>query len=162
MRFIQTILATFVLIGVITSCSPIKQIKRHKKAIDRIIKKHPHLTVSDTLVVVVRDTVTTDSIRVDTTFSIDADTIIIEKDRLIIRYIRTGDQVSITGEVKADTIYLTKIVEVPYEKVVIKKTLLETLLGWIPWWIWLLILAVLAYVGKTFIKGAVKKVLRLP
>lgn len=79
------------------SCSP-------SKRLSRLVKNHPELIKSDT--VLVSDTTIINAIRIDTTFKnvISIDTITIVKDKLIIKYFNRGDSIFIDGEVKTDTI----------------------------------------------------------
>ena len=134
------------------SCSP-------QKRLNRIVRKHPELVKTDTIVVrdTIRDTisVTTELVKLDTIFSLSEihDTITITKDNLTIRYYydTVHDKVYISGE--CDTIFL----EVPYEKIVEYKVPCESIVVEenIKWWYWLwLILATLGflYSAKELIK----------
>ena len=86
------------------SCSP-------QKRLNRIVRKHPELVKTDTIVVrdTIRDTIsiTTELVRLDTIFSLNEihDTITITKDNLTIRYYydTVHDKVYISGE--CDTIF---------------------------------------------------------
>jgi hypothetical protein len=79
---------------------------------------------------VVRDTIYTESVKYDTTFSERVDSIYIEKDRLRIIYKKKDSIITIEGECIQDTIYYTKTIEVPH---VIEKPFE------FKWWIYLLI-----------------------
>ena len=52
----------------------------------------------------IHDTIVIDSSHVDTVFNSITDTITIENDRLVIRYIKVKDSVYLSGTAKADTI----------------------------------------------------------
>lgn len=52
----------------------------------------------------IHDTVIVDSSHIDTVFNSITDTITIENDRLVIRYIKVKDSVYLSGTAKADTI----------------------------------------------------------
>lgn len=66
--------------------------------------------VKDTITtfVITHDTIYTKTIQADTTFDDSNDTVIVERDRLVIRYIHKNNKVYLQGECKGDTIYLTK------------------------------------------------------
>lgn len=134
------------LIALLFSCSP-------QKRLNRLIKKHPELVKTDTILVrdTIRDTinVTTDLTRVDTIFSFSQvfDTITITKDNLTVRYYHDTvyDKVYISGE--CDTIW----VEVPYEKIVEYKVPCDNVVVEenIQWWYWLLLLLLILIAGWT-------------
>lgn len=120
MRSIALILLCITLIG----CSEQKKLRRAERKIERLTIKYPQLLVKDTIVDTLQ--VVVPKVEVDTFFSANQDTVVINNDRLTIRYIKVGDTVLIQGECAADTIY--QRVEIPYEKVVVRKqTLLEQL-----------------------------------
>lgn len=76
-----------------------------KKAIEKFCK-------SDSVSVIVHDTIRTETITTDTVFSKSLDTVIIKDGKLSIRYIKVRDSIYINGECEGDTIYLTKEVKV--------------------------------------------------
>lgn len=76
-----------------------------KKAIEKFCK-------SDSVSIIVHDTIKTETITTDTVFSTMLDTVIIKEGKLSIRYIKVRDSVYINGECEGDTIYLTKEVKV--------------------------------------------------
>ena len=135
-----------ILIALLFSCSP-------QKRLNRLIKKHPELVKTDTIVVrdTIRDTVniTTNLTRVDTIFSFNQvfDTITITKDNLTVRYYHdtVHDKVYISGE--CDTIW----VEVPYERIVEYKVPCNTasVEENIKWWYWVLLLLLFLIAGWT-------------
>lgn len=97
------------------------------------------------LSVLIHDTITIDSSRVDTVFNSEIDTMVIENERVIVRYVRLNDgTISLAGTAKADTIYRTiyRNISVPttcpkqlewYEQLVRK------------WWFWVLIVLIILY-----------------
>jgi hypothetical protein len=89
---------------ILLSCSP-------KQRFDRLIKNHPYLLTTDTLVV--RDTIriTVPEVKVDTVVKVDQlyDTITIIKDQLKVKVWRVRDSVFING--KCDTVFIDKIIE---------------------------------------------------
>ena len=120
MRSIALILLCIALIG----CSEQKKLRRAERKIERLTIKYPQLLVKDTIVDTVQ--VVVPKVEVDTFFDANQDTVVINNDRLTIRYIKVGDTIRIMGECAADTIY--QRVEIPYEKVVVREqTLIEQL-----------------------------------
>lgn len=105
MRSLILFFSVFILIG----CSP-------QKKLARLIKKHPELVTTDTVI----DTIpiVVPGIKVDTTFKtvFSKDTTYIYKDKLVIKYFNDGKTTTIDAEVKTDTIY--KPVPVVVNKVV--------------------------------------------
>jgi hypothetical protein len=106
------------LLIVITSCATSK-----KKCIEKYC-------TNDTTTIVVRDTIYTESVKHDTTFSERIDSVFIQKDKLRIIYKKRDSIITIEGECLSDTIYYTKTIEVPH---VIEKPFE------FKWWIYLLI-----------------------
>ncbi len=106
------------LLIVITSCATSK-----KKCIEKYC-------TNDTTTIVVRDTIYTESVKHDTTFSERIDSVFIQKDKLRIIYKKRDSIITIEGECIQDTIYYTKTIEVPH---VIEKPFE------FKWWIYLLI-----------------------
>jgi hypothetical protein len=84
----------------LTSCGTIRK---------KIIEKH---CKSDSVTIVVHDTIKTESLRVDSVFYYDTDTITIVKDKLTIQYKKVRDSVYLSGSYEGDTIYITKEVKV--------------------------------------------------
>jgi hypothetical protein len=93
------------------SCSP-------KQRFNRLVKNHPWLLTTDTLIIkdTIRDTIriTIPEVRVDTVVKVDQlyDTVTITKDRLKVKVWRVNDKVYING--KCDTVFIEK----PYEKII--------------------------------------------
>jgi hypothetical protein len=139
------------LLFLIIACTP-------QRRFDRLVKKHPYLLTSDTLIVkdTIRDTIriTIPEVEIDTV--VDAyklyDTITLYKDRIKVKVWRVKDKVYISG--KCDTIYIEKPIErVVYRKIPIKiyektpwyKTLLNNVLG-------ILLILLLIYIAYRIIK----------
>jgi hypothetical protein len=76
-----------------------------RKAIEKFCK-------SDSVVVTIHDTIRTETLRVDTAFYYDVDTILLTNDRLSIRYIKVRDSIYLSGECLGDSIIITKEVKV--------------------------------------------------
>jgi hypothetical protein len=76
-----------------------------RKAIEKFCK-------SDSVTVTIHDTIRTETLRVDSVFSVNLDTILLTKDRLSIRYIKVRDSIYLSGECKGDTLYITKEIKV--------------------------------------------------
>lgn len=62
--------------------------------------------------VTIHDTIRTETIQADTTFADSNDTVILERDKMVIRYIHKDRKVYLYGECKGDTFYITKTVSV--------------------------------------------------
>lgn len=77
-----------------------------KKAIEKFCKQ-------DSIEVTIHDTITTETIHVDSVFSSVLDTIILTKDKLTIRYYKIHDSIYLSGTMEADTIFYTKTIQVP-------------------------------------------------
>lgn len=92
--------------------------KTAERRIARYVECNPGLLNKDT--VIVKDTVFLDAVSVDTTFSANTtDTIIIEKDKVRIVYIKKDTTIYLRGEIIRDTIPIEIPVEV--EKIVVKE-----------------------------------------
>ena len=107
-----------IILLILTSCATSK-----KKCIEKYC-------TNDTTTIVVRDTIYTESVKHDTTFSERIDSVFIQKDKLRIVYKKRDSIITIEGECIGDTIYYTKEVKVPH---VIEKPFK------FKWWIYLLI-----------------------
>jgi hypothetical protein len=107
-----------IILLILTSCATSK-----KKCIEKYC-------TNDTTTIVVRDTIYTESVKHDTTFSERIDSVFIQKDKLRIIYKKRDSIITIEGECLSDTIYYTKTIEVPH---VIEKPFE------FKWWIYLLI-----------------------
>jgi len=105
----------------LSSCctTRICKIERAEKKISKLTEKYPELLDKDTIIL--KDTITINDIIADTSF-IDTpttDTIIITKDKLTIRYIKTDSIIYLEGNCEGDTIYITN--EVPVETIVVRE-----------------------------------------
>ena len=119
MRWALPLFATIVLLQ---SCSAQYHLKR-------AIKKDPAILKKDTVVVV--DTVVTAPVEVrDTVTLSEKDTLVITKERLKLKIVRSFDTIAVEAECESDTIIST--IRVPYEKVVYvqERTLKEKLQIW--------------------------------
>jgi len=84
--------------------------------------------------VTITDTIYVPKEVVDTvTVTLPVDTIVIETERVSARVIRSYDTISVEAECKADTITITKTIELPTKVKTVTK---------VPWWWW-----VFVYVG---------------
>lgn len=128
MNLKNKILLLFILIIFSGCCalkSPVKrydcQKQRAKEKIIVLTKKFPEL-LQPTDTIRLSDTLMISSVEVDTSFVFDNvnDTIIIERDKLIIEYVKRDSLVYITGECVGDTIYIER--EIPIEKIVVQET----------------------------------------
>lgn len=137
---------------ILVSCSPRAIERRHDRRVDRadnrierIVARFPELmrvdTISDTIVHHIA------SVRFDTSF-IDTggvDTIMIENDRLVIRYVRTGDTIMLLGECKADTVTIP--IRVPVDRIVVQKqSIIEALTKSGKQMLWIVIAVLLLYI----------------
>lgn len=128
----------------IIACTP-------QKRFNRLIKKHPYLLTTDT--VVIHDTIriVVPEVNVDTVVEENTlfDTVYLQKEQLKVKVWMTKDRkVYIQG--KCDTVYIDKIIErrVPvkyYEKTPWYKTLLNNILG-------ILLILLLIYITYRIIK----------
>ena len=131
--------------AIFLGCSVDKKLQRANKKILRLVKKHPELLKTDTIIWA--DTLIRWGIRVDTATSIHFDTIIIEKERLKIRLIRVRDSIFINGEILTDTII--REIRIPYERIVIKE---------LSFWqkykslFWIFIIIVILYIVRKTLK----------
>lgn len=112
----------------------------------------PGLLKRDT--VTIYDTTIIESVRADTVFNADFDTITITKERLRVRLVHIRDSIYLTGECKGDTIY--KSFPVYREKVVVRTpTFIEELMS-LKGLFWLLLI-ILAACGGVYIRNLFKK-----
>jgi len=117
-----------------------RKIRRAERKIENLTIKYPQLLQKDTLY----DTfnIVTPTVKYDTSFIDKAgDTTYIYKDKLRIKYVRTGDTTYIEGECKGDTIIQT--VEIPIERIVVRKQTFEERFGRFFKFSWILVVIVL-------------------
>jgi hypothetical protein len=83
--------------------------------LNQAVKKDPTIMERDTLVV--KDTVVVPAVAITDTVTLKQhDTIILQKDKLSVRIVKSLDTLIIEGKCDSDTI--VKTIEVPYEKIV--------------------------------------------
>lgn len=100
---VKLIITTAIAAGYMVLCSGCYT---KKKAIEKFCK-------SDSVSVIIHDTIRTETITTDTVFSTSLDTVIIKDGKLSIRYIKLRDSIYINGTCEGDTIYLTREVKAP-------------------------------------------------
>lgn len=109
----------------------------------KAIKKDPSILLTDTITVVDTVTFITETIRVDSTFIVSRDTVIIIKDKLTIKHFIHNDSVYIWGECEGDTIVQIREIHIPVDRWrVPDKRWFEYLP---PIWGWLLAIGFLVY-----------------
>ena len=115
MKTIPYILLIFLALG--QSCSP-------QRRLTRLLEHNPELTVADT--VRLRDTVISPMVKSDTFISLSrmSDTVVVEKDRLLVKLFRHHDTLYVEGKCKADTI--VRVLRIPVEKIKLVKAEPET------------------------------------
>ena len=150
MRYITIILSLLIL----SSCNPFitKELRRKNKCnrkLKRVVDKCPELLKQDTAVYVYDTTIITRNSKADTIFSLNFDTITLEKDKLRLKLIKTTDTLIINAECLPDTIRIKEYIKVPFEKVQpIELTTYEKIVnGFKPffWWIVFIIIAIILY-----------------
>lgn len=110
------------LVLLLSSCSAQYHLKR-------AIKKDPTILEKDTVTVV--DTVVSAPVELRDTVTLEEkDTVVITKERLKLKIVRSFDTIAVEAECESDTIIST--IQVPYEKVVYvqERTLKEKLQIW--------------------------------
>ncbi len=152
------LLLVFLFSGCCALKSPVKRYEcRKAKAEEKIIvltRKFPELIQTpDTLKIL--DTIRVPHVEVDTSFVFTPvnfnDTIIIEKERIKIKYVRKDSLVYISGECIEDTIYIDR--EIPVEKIVIKET---PIIQKAKDWFWIILIAI---IGGLFTRKLIKRYL---
>jgi len=110
-KIMQFIFCLFLAAISITSCTP-------QKRLTRLVALHPELTTTDTIRI--QDTTIIPATRIDTAFHESKlnDTVIITKEKLIVKLHRVKDTVYVEAEREADTVVVEK--EVAVERVVNK------------------------------------------
>lgn len=93
-----------ILLLFLVACSP-------QKKLAKLLAKHPELR--DTTVVVDTITIVQPERVIDTVFRVTSDTVVIERERIKVRYHQSHDTVWIEATAKADTIHVPYRVEVP-------------------------------------------------
>ena len=120
----KTKILFIILAFVIASCNPfiskdLRQKNRCNRKLERVTKKCPQLLVQDTIIVKIDTTIIINEVKKDSSFAAGVgDTIYIDKEKLSIKFIRLkADSFFIEGKCKGDTIYIDKIIRVPYQKI---------------------------------------------
>jgi hypothetical protein len=97
------------------------------------------------VILTIHDTIITETIRTDTIFNDDVDSVYITKDKLEIVYVKKFGKVYIEGKCKGDTIYYEKkvLIEVPIDCP--KQSWFDQMILEAKWWL-LVIIAILILV----------------
>lgn len=106
--------AAILLLFLLGSCALVSPERRHEK----LVNKFPYLHQTDTIeqnapVTVYIDRITKDTIFKDRITPGKTDTLILEKERLKVKYLRSGDTVYLSGECEADTITKEVTIKTP-------------------------------------------------
>lgn len=156
--WVITIIIFLSVILLLSSCNPFvnKDLRRKNKCnrkLERVTRKCPELLNKDTLIINLDTTIVTREVRVDTLVSTKFDTLEIIKDKFHLKLIKTTDTLIIEGGCDSDTIYVEKIVKVPYDVVKpVQLTVWEQTMNWLGnFWGWLVLLIVL-YLAYKIIK----------
>ena len=106
LKILYTFLACVCLVSMFSACNKTAYIGSQQGAVNKYCSK-------DTVVVTatVHDTVILQRLYIDSVFSVKTDSIVLTKDRLVIRYQKIRDSIYLSGECQGDTIY--RILEVP-------------------------------------------------
>jgi hypothetical protein len=138
---------TIILLLLLTSCYTKKQ------AINKFCK-------SDSISVIMRDTIVTQTIKTDTSFFYDIDTVLITKENLSIRYVKFRDSVYLTGKCKGDSIFITKEVKVQTLCPSISSYSFNEWLEGQPFWVGFIVMVILIfailYLIQTIVSAANK------
>ena len=145
----------FCLITILTGCCALKSpVKRYdcqkQRASEKIIvltKKFPELLqTTDTIRLL--DTIQIKGVDVDTSFvfATNNDTIVIEREKLKIKYVKVDSLIYLSGECEGDTIFIDR--EIPIEKIVVQQPpFMQKMREWI---IVLLIVSLIVFVIRKF------------
>ena len=126
-------LFTILLVISLTSCGTIRK---------KIIEKH---CKSDSVTIIIHDTIKTESLRVDSVFYYDTDTITIVKDKLTIQYKKVRDSVYLSGTCEGDTLYITKEVKVQTICPSVSSYSFNEWLEGQPFWVGLVVMSILIF-----------------
>lgn len=119
-----------------TGCSP-------QKRLDRILKHHPELMVTNT--VTFKDTIYIASHSIDTLFSNTIDTMVVQDSTMKITYIKLKEKVYLKGEIKERIVPVVKTVEVKVPAKTITNTVEHWYHKWLIWWFIITLLGIIAY-----------------
>lgn len=148
MKKLLYILLATLLIG----CNPfISKDLRNKNKCNRklakIVEKCPSLIKEDTLTIKFDTTIVTNEVKVDS-LVFRTDTISMVKDKFHVKIIHLRDSVLIQGGCLADTIYIDKIIKVPYQQVQpIQLTIFEQFQNFLSRFLWWVILAFILFLS---------------
>lgn len=143
------------MITILTGCCALKSpVKRYdcqkQRASEKIIvltKKFPELLqTTDTIRLL--DTIQIKGVDVDTSFvfATNNDTIVIEREKLKIKYVKVDSLIYLSGECEGDTIFIDR--EIPIEKIVVQQPpFMQKMREWI---IVALIISLIVFVIKKF------------
>ena len=106
-----------------SGCSP-------QRRLARLVERHPELRVADT--VVVADTLVIAGVKADTAVPVSrlTDTVVMERERLVVKVVKVRDTLFIAGECKSDTVI--REIRIPIEKIKV----VQLGRGWktVLWW----------------------------
>lgn len=138
MKKINKIFFALLLVFFVVSCGP-------QKRLNRLHKKHPYLFNIEKIYV--RDTVIIPSIKFDTVFKSNFDTVIVQNLRNEIVLIKKDSLIYLHSHIFADTVYFEKIVEVDKAQI-IKKHNYDSLFKYILGFMCLLLLFIIIAVVR--------------
>lgn len=121
-----------ILLLILSSCGTIRdlRVKRASNKIQKLHIKFPELKKTDTIVKIDSVRYVTERIKHDTINKIiQGDTVTIEKDNVVLKYVYIRDSIITSLEVKGDTVYIPFEVKVPCDKSIVYKDV-EV----VPWW----------------------------
>jgi hypothetical protein len=131
-KYILLVIFAIVVSLWLSGCGANYHVKRAEKHMQKARIKDPEVSFVDTVYKTVVDTI--ESVSVDTSFFYDVDTVLIEKDRLKLRYVKVDSLVYLDAE--CDT--LIREIEIP---VTVQETLIkEVTPKWVRTLKWVLII----------------------
>lgn len=144
------------------SCNPfiskdLRKKNRANRKLERLTRKFPELLQKDTILAKFDTTIITQDVRVDTIVSNNFDTLEIIKDRFHLKLIKSVDTLIIEGGCDSDTIYVDKVIRVPYDVVKpIKLTAFEQFMNMLGRFWWWGIIIVIGYIIYKIVKKIIK------
>lgn len=128
MEIVKNNILSILLLLLLTGCCSFKtpvncyeyQKQRAEERIYILTKKFPEL-IQPTDTIRLSDTINTHGVAVDTTFvfGVSNDTLIIERDKLIVKYLKTDSIIYLMGECLSDTIFIER--EIIVENIIVKE-----------------------------------------
>lgn len=167
MRKFGFLLLILVVLG---GCAEKRHLRKRAKAQKEILKislEYPELFDTDTVYNIIEEVVSVpvESIVFDTIVRNTSDTIVIENERIktIIKPFRdvvTKEVIKwqVQTEIKADTIYFTDIDTIKTIQMEIETKTVTKKVKYIPWWIWLIIIGLVALLLSGFIHEYIGKI----